>query len=159
MKRPKLVTVVLPAHGVEGAIASVVRDLAVAAYALRSREMELDVLLLAGGGDRTAEVATATARKLGLDLTARPAPAAGPGQARRRSPGAPEWSVSRAFPLRGPADGLGCRRRVTVPPLSDHLAEQAEFRISGCKGHGSGSIPRVAAFGGPDQPRGDGGPA
>ena len=41
MKRPKLVTVVLVAHGVEGAIASVVRDLAVAAYALRSRDMEL----------------------------------------------------------------------------------------------------------------------
>ena len=34
MKRPKLVTVVLVAHGVEGAIASVVRDLAVAAYLL-----------------------------------------------------------------------------------------------------------------------------
>jgi hypothetical protein len=40
MKRPKSVTVVLPAHGVEGAIAKVVRDLAVAAYALCSREME-----------------------------------------------------------------------------------------------------------------------
>ena len=58
MKRPKLVTVVLVAHGVEGAIASVVRDLAVAAYALRSRDMKLDVLLLYGGGDRTAAVAT-----------------------------------------------------------------------------------------------------
>ena len=81
MKRPKLVTVVLPAHGVEGAIALVVRDLAVAAYALRSRQMELDVLLLAGGEDRTGEIATATAKELGLDLTAIPAPAAGPGQA------------------------------------------------------------------------------
>src|SRR5918993_1332490 len=57
MKRPKSVTVVLPAQGVEGAIASVVRDLAVAAYALQSRDMELDVLLLAGGRDRTAAIA------------------------------------------------------------------------------------------------------
>ena len=81
MKRPKLVTVVLVAHGVEGAIASVVRDLAVAAYALRSRDMELDVLVLAGGGDRTAAIATATARQLGLDLTVVPAPPEGPGQA------------------------------------------------------------------------------
>jgi 2-polyprenyl-3-methyl-5-hydroxy-6-metoxy-1,4-benzoquinol methylase len=79
MKRPKSATVVLPAYGVEGAIASVVRDLAVAAYALRSREIELNVLLLCGG-DRTATVATTTAQELGLDLTSVPAPAAGPGE-------------------------------------------------------------------------------
>ncbi len=81
MNRPKSATVVLPAYGVEGAIASVVRDLAVAAYALRSRDMELNVLLLCGGADRTASIASATARDLGLDLTAAPAPAAAPGQA------------------------------------------------------------------------------
>ena len=70
MKRPKLVTVVLPAHGVEGAIASVVRDLAVAAYALRSRDMELDVLLLAGGGDRTAMWTAFARRGMGADAAA-----------------------------------------------------------------------------------------
>jgi hypothetical protein len=45
--KPRLAaTVVLPAYGVQDAIASVVRDLAVAAYALRARGIELDVLLL-----------------------------------------------------------------------------------------------------------------
>ena len=81
MKRPKSATVVLPAYQVEGAIASVVRDLAVAAYALHSRDMELDVLLPCGGGDRTAAIATAAAAEFGLELTAVPAPATGPGQA------------------------------------------------------------------------------
>jgi SAM-dependent methyltransferase len=80
MKRPKSATVVLPAYGVEGAIASVVRDLAVAAYALRSREIELNVLLLCGDGDQTARLATAAAQELGLDLTAVPASGAGPGE-------------------------------------------------------------------------------
>ena len=42
MKRPELVTVVLPAYGVADAIGSVVRDLAVAAYALRIRGMNLE---------------------------------------------------------------------------------------------------------------------
>ena len=40
----------LPAYGVHEAIASIVRDLAVAAYALRARGIDLDVLLLDGGG-------------------------------------------------------------------------------------------------------------
>ena len=50
MKRPRAATVVLPAYGVHEAIASIVRDLAVAAYALRARAIDLDVLLFDGGG-------------------------------------------------------------------------------------------------------------
>ena len=111
MKRPKSVTVVLPAQGVEGAIASVVRDLAVAAYALQSRDMELDVLLLAGGRDRTAAIATATAREHGLDLTAIPAPAAGPGPA--------FLDGFRRVAHYGPADLV-----VTMDPTGHHDATQ-----------------------------------
>jgi hypothetical protein len=50
MKAPLAATVVLPAYGVQDAIASVVRDLAVAAYALCASGIKFDVLLLDGGG-------------------------------------------------------------------------------------------------------------
>jgi 2-polyprenyl-3-methyl-5-hydroxy-6-metoxy-1,4-benzoquinol methylase len=68
MKRPQRVTVVLPAYGVAGAIQSVVRDLAVAAYALKLRAMELDVLLLNGDGPSTADAARQAAEETGLCL-------------------------------------------------------------------------------------------
>jgi 2-polyprenyl-3-methyl-5-hydroxy-6-metoxy-1,4-benzoquinol methylase len=79
MKRPETATVVLPAYGVHDAIASVVRDLAVAAYALRARGIDLDVLLLDGGGH--AETAKEVAGELGVALTVVPGPASGPGEA------------------------------------------------------------------------------
>jgi SAM-dependent methyltransferase len=143
MKRPKLVTVVLPAHGVEGAIASVVRDLAVAAYALRSRDMELDVLLLAGGGDRTAEVATATARELGLDLTAVPAPAAGPGQA--------FLDGFRRVAHYGPADlvvtmdATGHHDATQLPHLIDQLVERDLHVVIGSRWARGAGTPGLSA--------------
>ena len=48
MDEPKAVTVVLPVYGLSHPVSAVVRDLAVAAYALR-RGMHLDVLMLDGG--------------------------------------------------------------------------------------------------------------
>ena len=48
MERPEAATIVLPAYRVADAIATVIRDLAVAAYALRPRGMRLDVLVLHG---------------------------------------------------------------------------------------------------------------
>jgi hypothetical protein len=51
MERPEAATVVLPAYGVVDAIATVIRDLAVAASALRPRGVHLDVLVLAGDDD------------------------------------------------------------------------------------------------------------
>jgi SAM-dependent methyltransferase len=80
MAQPRVATVVLPAYQVAGAIATVVRDLAVAAYALRSRGLRLDVLLLHDGGD-TAAAAEKTAADLDLPLVALPGPASGPGEA------------------------------------------------------------------------------
>ena len=79
MKAPLAATVVLPAYGVQDAIASVVRDLAVAAYALRASGIELDVLLLDGGGH--AEPAKEVTGELGVSLTAVPGPASGAGEA------------------------------------------------------------------------------
>ena len=81
MKRPETVTVVLPAFAVGDAIEPVVRDLAVAAYALRIRGMRLDVLLLNGDGPAAATAATDAASQVGLCLRVEEAPAAGAGAA------------------------------------------------------------------------------
>ena len=81
MKRPESATVVLPAYGVPEAVGAVVHDLAVAAYALRTRGIDLDVLLLHDGIDDWAADAARTASELGLALTTIPGPASGPGAA------------------------------------------------------------------------------
>jgi 2-polyprenyl-3-methyl-5-hydroxy-6-metoxy-1,4-benzoquinol methylase len=77
----KSATVVLPAYQVAGAMMSVVRDLAVAAYALRSRGIDLDVLLLHDDRDDGAAIAARTATDLGLSLSAVSGPPAGSGAA------------------------------------------------------------------------------
>jgi SAM-dependent methyltransferase len=79
MKTPRTVTVVLPAYGVEEAIGSVVRDLAVASYASRARGIDLDVLVLDGGGHE--ETALRVAEEFGLVLRCVSGPSAGPGAA------------------------------------------------------------------------------
>jgi 2-polyprenyl-3-methyl-5-hydroxy-6-metoxy-1,4-benzoquinol methylase len=80
MERPDAATVVLPAYGVVDAIATVIRDLAVAAYALGPRGLRLDVLVLHGDDD-VAAAAVQTAAELGLPLRAVPGPPSGPGAA------------------------------------------------------------------------------
>jgi 2-polyprenyl-3-methyl-5-hydroxy-6-metoxy-1,4-benzoquinol methylase len=80
MERPEAVMVVLPAYGVADAVATVVRDLAVADYALRQRGLRLDVLLL-HGDDEVAEAAVRTAAELDLPLRAVPGSPSGPGAA------------------------------------------------------------------------------
>jgi SAM-dependent methyltransferase len=77
----KSATVVLPAYQVAGAMEAMVRDLAVAAYALRSRGIDLDVLLLHDGRDEAAAVAMRTSAGLGLALSALPGPPTGSGAA------------------------------------------------------------------------------
>jgi 2-polyprenyl-3-methyl-5-hydroxy-6-metoxy-1,4-benzoquinol methylase len=81
MRQPKSATVVLPAYGVADAVATVVRDLAVAAYALRPRGLHLDVLLLHDGEEEAAAAAARTAAELDLSLTPVPGPPTGPGEA------------------------------------------------------------------------------
>ena len=54
VKPPEVVSVVLPAYAAVDALPTVVRDLAVAAYALRSRGTELEVLLVNGDGGAAA---------------------------------------------------------------------------------------------------------
>ena len=68
MDRPGLATVLLPTHGAGDGLVTVVRDLAVAAYALRARGVALDVLLLDDGRAPAAALAAKAAADFGLAL-------------------------------------------------------------------------------------------
>jgi len=81
MDEPKAITVVLPVYGSFGPVPALMRDLTVAAYALRCRGMHLDVLLLDGGSGEAGREAARDAENLGLPLEVAPGPAAGPGNA------------------------------------------------------------------------------
>jgi 2-polyprenyl-3-methyl-5-hydroxy-6-metoxy-1,4-benzoquinol methylase len=81
VEEPKAVTVVLPVYGPPGPVPALMRDLAVAAYALRHRGMHLDVLLLDGGTGEAGEGAAGVAESQGLPLDVVPGPATGPGNA------------------------------------------------------------------------------
>jgi SAM-dependent methyltransferase len=141
MRRPKSATVVLPAYGVEGAIGSVVRDLAVAAYALRSRDVELNVLLLAG--EPTGAIASAAATDLGLDLTVLPAPATGPGQA--------FLDGFRQVTSYGPADlvitmdATGHHDATQLPHLVDWLVEHDLHVVIGSRWRRGAGTPGLSA--------------
>jgi SAM-dependent methyltransferase len=65
---PRRLTVVLPLFGVEAAMPTLMRDLAVAAYALRDRGVDMDVLLLDGGVDDSARIAAAAAERMSLPV-------------------------------------------------------------------------------------------
>ena len=80
MQRVEVVSVVLPAYDAAGALPSVVRDLAVAAYALRSRGIDLEVLMVNGEGEPAARVADGVASEHGLALKVVDGPAT-PGEA------------------------------------------------------------------------------
>jgi 2-polyprenyl-3-methyl-5-hydroxy-6-metoxy-1,4-benzoquinol methylase len=81
MKRPKLATVILPLYGVADAVSAVIADLAVAAYSLRLRNIDTNVLLVDGGGDDAAAIAKQTARDLALPVVTLTGPKSGPGEA------------------------------------------------------------------------------
>jgi SAM-dependent methyltransferase len=81
MKRPEAVVVVLPAYGVVDAVGAVLRDLAVASYALGTRDMALEVLVLNGDGLAGAAAAGEAAGEFGLRVKVVEGPAAGSGAA------------------------------------------------------------------------------
>ncbi|HZB51906.1 MAG TPA: hypothetical protein VE547_22660, partial [Mycobacteriales bacterium] len=68
MEQPKGVTVVLPVYGPDGPVPALLRDLAVAAYALRCRGLHLEVTLLDGSGGAAGERALAAARAVDLPM-------------------------------------------------------------------------------------------
>jgi SAM-dependent methyltransferase len=74
MRRVSTVTVILPTHGGDQGIPLVLRDLAVAAFALDARGVRLDVLLLEDPAGDAGESASKAAAEYGLDLTRASAP-------------------------------------------------------------------------------------
>ena len=95
--QPGSVTALLSAHGAGNGIVAVVRDLAVAAYALRARGLRLDVLLLDDGREGAATLAAKTAADFGLPLTVVagprfPGPAYAAGFRHVLELGRPSWS-------------------------------------------------------------------
>jgi 2-polyprenyl-3-methyl-5-hydroxy-6-metoxy-1,4-benzoquinol methylase len=138
VKRPESATVVLPAYGVPEAIDAVVRDLAVAAYALRIRGIDLDVLLLHDGVETRVADAARTASRLGLALTTMPGPASGPGAAyllgfrRVLEEGRADLVVT--------LDANGRHDGTQIPRLIDQLVEEDLHVIIGSRwARGSGT--------------------
>ncbi|HZB02255.1 MAG TPA: methyltransferase domain-containing protein [Actinomycetota bacterium] len=113
---PRTATVVLPAYGVEPAIGTVVRDLAVASYALRTRGIGLDVLLL-DGGDHEPQ-AREVADELGVDLRCVRGPEAGPGAAFREGM---RLAVEAGVDLVVTMDSNGRHDATQIPLLVDEL--------------------------------------
>jgi SAM-dependent methyltransferase len=137
MDRPGLATVLLPAHGAGEGLVTVVRDLAVAAYALRTRGLTLDVLLLDDGRPRTAAMAAKAAADLGLPL----ATVAGPPSA-----GAAYLQGFREVLERGRADlvvtldATGQHDATQIPQLIDQLlAEDLDVVIGSRWARASGT--------------------
>ena len=122
MKTPQLVTVVLPAYGVTEAIESVVRDLAVAAYAMQARGMRLEVLLLNGDGPAAAAAATATAAELDLCLHVTRGPDAGAGLAFLR--GLRQIADEGRADIVATIDGTGRHDPTEIPRLVDLLMKR-----------------------------------
>ena len=129
MKPPRTATVVLPAYGVEDAIGAVVRDLAVASYALRARGIDLDVLLLDGGGH--TEVASKIATELGLALTAVPGPESGPGEAFLE--GLRRVGETGNADLVVTLDANGRHDPTQIPSLIDHLIRRNSHVVIGSR--------------------------
>ena len=127
-RKPRTATVVLPAYDVPAAIPSLIRDLAVAAYGLRAREIDLDVMLVDGGGH--AELATPLADELGLVLSVVPGPASGPGDAflegLRRVVGSDADLVVTL-------DANGRHDPTQIPSLIDHLIQRRSDVVIGSR--------------------------
>jgi SAM-dependent methyltransferase len=116
--------------------------LAVASYALRSRGIELDVLLLDGGGH--SETASTIAAEFGLKLTCIPGPNSGPGEAFLEGL---RLVVESAADLVVTLDANGRHDPTQIPGLIDHLIRSRSHVVIGSRWtSGSGtpglSLPR-----------------
>jgi SAM-dependent methyltransferase len=136
MRSCSTVAVVLPVHGGGDGIALVLRDLSVAAYALRARQMRLSVLLVDPGG-YADEVAAKAAADYGLELRHRPGPA---------EVGGAYLAGLRALAEEGAADVVvtldasGRHDPMQIPHLTDQLvATDADVVIGSRWARGSGT--------------------
>jgi SAM-dependent methyltransferase len=138
VREVKSVTVVLPAYQVAGAMGSVIRDLAVATYALRPRGIDLDVLLVHDGQDDVATISTRAAADLGLSLSALPGPPTGSGAAYLE--GFRRVIEEDRADLVATLDANGRHDATQLPHLIDQLvAEDADVVIGSRWTRGSGT--------------------
>jgi SAM-dependent methyltransferase len=114
---------------VEDAIGAVVRDLAVASYALQARGIDVDVLLLDGGAHK--ETASKVAAELGLTLTAVPGPESGPGEAFLE--GLRRVAETGSADLVVTLDANGRHDPAQIPGLIDHLIQRKSHVIIGSR--------------------------
>jgi SAM-dependent methyltransferase len=131
MKRVEVVSVVLPAYEVGEAIAFVVRDLAVAAYALRIRGMQLEVLLLNGDGPSGAEAAERVAAELGVVVRIVEGPPAGAGAAFLE--GFRTVVKEGRADLVATLDATGRHDATQIPRLVDHLVDRGLHVVIGSR--------------------------
>jgi SAM-dependent methyltransferase len=138
VEEPKALTVVLPVYGPSGPVPALVRDLGVAAYALRCRGMDLEVLLLDGGGGAAGEQATRVAGTVELPLAVVPGPAAGPGAA--FVDGFRQVLEAGRADLVATLDATGRHDPVQIPQLVDQLLTRDLDVVIGSRwAHGSGT--------------------
>jgi SAM-dependent methyltransferase len=129
MNVPRSATVVMPAYDAGRAIEPVLRDLAVAAYALKARGIDLDVLLVDGGGH--ADLARGVADELGIALTVQPGPASGPGQAYAQ--GLARVAREHRSDLVVTLDANGRHDPTEIPRLVEHLIDRDAHGIIGSR--------------------------
>lgn len=129
MRQPRAATVVMPAYDVIAAVEPIIRDLGVAAYALRARGIELDLLMLDGGGH--GELARSAAEPLGLPVEVVQGPSSGPGRAyaegllRAARDGRADVVVT--------MDANGRHDPTQIPGLIDHLIERDMHVVIGSR--------------------------
>jgi SAM-dependent methyltransferase/glycosyltransferase involved in cell wall biosynthesis len=140
VNRPRTATVVMPAYDVARAIEPVVRDLAVAAHALRARGIELDLLLVDGGGH--GDLARRAAERFHLPIQVLPGPASGPGQAYAR--GLARVAGEGRADLVVTLDANGRHDPTQIPRLIDHLIERGAHVVIGSRWTAGSGTPGLA---------------
>jgi SAM-dependent methyltransferase len=131
------VLVVLPVYGADEALPTVIRDLAVAAYGLRTRAMELSVLLVDGSSAGSVSDAVAIAADLALRLTRMQGPLSGAGQAYLEGF---RVAIERGADLVVTLDANGRHDATEIPRIVDRLLERELDVVIGSRwARGSGT--------------------
>lgn len=131
MKRPEAVAVVLPAYGVVDALPSVLRDLAVASYALGTRGIDLEVVVL--NGDGAAGAAAAEEATAGLDLRVKVVPGPPGGSGAAFLEGFRQVVEEGRVDLVATLDATGRHDATEIPRLVDRLVERGLHVVIGSR--------------------------
>lgn len=131
MRTPRAATVVLPAYDVADVITPIVKDLTVAAYALTSRGIDLELLMLDGGTDDAGALAEKAAADSSLKVRVLEGPAGGSGTAymegfrRVVKEGRSDLVVT--------LDANGRHDPTQIPRLVDHLVDRGIHVVIGSR--------------------------